>query len=83
MNKQSFISNALKQEWEITVNEPINGSEIRFDGLQNMIMDVLVTIQMLDGVQYSGLIKPDKPFYIIPETPSIWNISKDLSSSWC
>jgi len=71
-----LIPNALRQEWEYIVDEPIIGGEIRFDGLQNTIMDVLVTIQMLDGVQFSGLIKPDKPFYIIPETPSIWNISK-------
>ncbi len=75
-NNASLISNALRQEWNYDVTEKIHGGEITFDGLQNTIMDVLVTIKMLDGVQFSGLVKPEKPIYIIPETPSIWNISK-------
>ena len=55
---------------------PIHGGRLSFDGLQNTIMDVLVTIKMLNGEQFSGLVKPDKAQFVIPETPSIWNISK-------
>ena len=66
----------LRQEFDFEVEGAIHGGQITFDGLQNTIMDVLVTIKMLDGVQFSGLVKPDKPKFVIPDTPSIWNISK-------
>ena len=68
--------NALRQEFDFEVEGAIHGDQITFDGLQNTIMDVLVTIKMLDGIQFSGLVKPEKPQFVIPDTPSIWNISK-------
>ena len=75
-NNASLISNALRQEWNYELNDNIHGGEITFDGLQNTIMDVLVTIKLLNGVKFSGLVKPKKPIYVIPDTPSVWNISK-------
>jgi hydrogenase/urease accessory protein HupE len=72
----SLIANSLRQEFECEVAGPIHGGSLSFDGLQNTIMDVLVTIKMLNGEQFSGLVKPDKAQFVIPETPSIWNISK-------
>ncbi|NOQ92971.1 MAG: HupE/UreJ family protein [Flavobacteriaceae bacterium] len=75
-NNASLISNALRQEWNYELNDNIHGGEITFDGLQNTIMDVLVTIKLLNGVKFSGLVKPKNPIYVIPDTPSVWNISK-------
>jgi hydrogenase/urease accessory protein HupE len=75
-NNASLISNALRQEWNYELNDNIHGGEITFDGLQNTIMDVLVTIKLLNGVKFSGLVKPKRPIYVIPDTPSVWNISK-------
>jgi hydrogenase/urease accessory protein HupE len=72
----NLIANSLRQEFDYEVDGAIHGGKITFDGLQNTIMDVLVTIKLQDGVQFSGLIKPEKAQYIIPDTPSIWNISK-------
>jgi hydrogenase/urease accessory protein HupE len=71
-----LVSNSLRQEYEYVVQGGIGGQEISFDGLQNTIMDVLVTIKMMDGTQYNGLIKPDQASYIIPESTSLWSISK-------
>ena len=52
-NEQAkLLPSALRREWEYEVDGSIHGGEIRFDGLQNTIMDVLVTIQLLDGVQF-------------------------------
>ena len=71
-----LIANSLRQEIDCEVTGNIHGGEITFDGLQNTIMDVLVTIKMLNGAQFSGLVKPAKSQFIIPNTPSVWSISK-------
>lgn len=75
-NEARLISNALIQESDYEVTGKIHGGEITFDGLQNTIMDVLVTIKLLNGVEFSGLIKPETPSYTIPATASIWDVSK-------
>lgn len=72
----ALLSSSLRQEYDFEVEGPIHGGKIAFEGLENTIMDVLVTIRMTDGVQFSGLVKPEKSQYIIPHMPSVWNISK-------
>ncbi len=72
----NLIANSLRQEYEFNVEGAIHGGKISFDGLQSTIMDVLVTIKLLNGVQFTGLVKPEKAHFVIPDTPSIWSISK-------
>ena len=68
------IPGAVKHEWEFVATNGIKGSEIRVDGLSKTIMDVLINIELLNGEQYSQIIKPDRPFYTIPMEPSNWEV---------
>jgi hydrogenase/urease accessory protein HupE len=69
----AFRANSLQQEYEFEVTGPIHNTQIVFDGLEKTIMDVLVTIKLNDGIQFNGLVKPEKANYFIPELPSTWS----------
>ena len=70
------ISGAVKHEWDFIAPNGVKGTQIRIDGLSKTIMDVLINIELLNGEQYSQIIKPDRPFYTIPIEPSNWEVIK-------
>ena len=46
------------------------GKRIEFIGLQATITDVLVRVQMLDGMHATTLVRPSQPWIILPMSPT-------------
>ncbi|MGR3662976.1 MAG: HupE/UreJ family protein [Paracoccaceae bacterium] len=59
-----------------THGKPIFGSEILIDGLSTTQIDVLLEITLFDGTLYSTILRPSTPSFVIPKSPSNWNVAK-------
>ena len=66
-----LIPGAVKKQWEFTYHQSLNGHKIYIEGLASTLIDVLVNIELLNGEQYSRIIRADEPFYTIPREPTI------------
>lgn len=55
------------QEWTIAAPRvPLQGQELRIEGLDKTITDVLVRIRFAGGAELTQLIKPDQPQWRLP-----------------
>jgi hydrogenase/urease accessory protein HupE len=61
------INNAMLQRWYIYCTDKIVGQRISIEDITNSNTDVLLRLKWLDGSVSTSLIKPSKPFYVIPE----------------
>ena len=74
--KSFLLPGNLRRTYTIQVKGLLGGNRLFFDGLEKTLIDVLVSIKMLDGTQYSSMIRPVNPNYIIPSTPDQLSIIK-------
>ncbi len=74
--RTNLLPGNLRRTYTILVKDSFGGSILYFEGLEKTLIDVLISIRMADGVQYSSLIKPAKPTYVIPTEPDKLNVIK-------
>jgi hydrogenase/urease accessory protein HupE len=74
--ESTLLADNLLRIYEINSDEIINGKSIYFEGLEKTIQDVLVKIELSNGESYTAIIKPDKPFFLIPVSSSTLNVFK-------
>ena len=74
--KSFLLPGNLRRTYSIQTKELLGGNNLYFEGLEKTLIDVLVTIKMLDGSQYTAMLKPANPMYIIPTIPDRWNVVK-------
>lgn len=58
----------------------IDGSVIRFDGLEATITDVFVRIAWLDGKQTTAMARPSQPWFEIQGQRSTWQVAGDFTA---
>jgi len=54
---------------------PILGKTISIDGLNSVQTDVLLQINMIDGTNFSAILKPNSPSYNIPMEPAKFGVA--------
>ena len=74
--KSFLLPGNLRRTYSIQTKELLGGNNLYFEGLEKTLIDVMVTIKMLDGSQYKTILKPANPMYIIPTIPDRWNVVK-------
>jgi hydrogenase/urease accessory protein HupE len=74
--QSNLLPGNLRRTYTIQIDKPIGGSILYFDGQEKTLIDILVSIKMSDGAQYSSMIKPAKPSYIVPSAPDQWSVVK-------
>lgn len=72
----NLLPGNLRRTYSIQVSGTIEGATLYFEGLEKTLIDVLVSIKMSDGVQYSSMIKPVNPSYVIPTEPDRFDVIK-------
>jgi len=75
-DNSNLLPGNLRRTYSILIKEDISGANLYFEGLEKTLIDVLVSIKLIDGVQYSSMIKPANPTYIIPTAPDKLNVIK-------
>ena len=74
--QSNLLPGNLRRTYTVKVSKGIEGDKLYFEGLEKTLIDVLVFIKKIDGVQYSTMIKPANPFYVIPTAPDQWSVIK-------
>jgi hydrogenase/urease accessory protein HupE len=59
---------SLIRQWKIKTTKSVNGQTITIDGLRNTITDVLVKIIFTDGTEYTKIIRPSDPTFVITKS---------------
>jgi len=62
-----LVNSASIQRWYIQCANSIVGQHISIENIINSNTDVLLRLKWLDGSVLSSILKPSKPFYLIPE----------------
>lgn len=70
----NLMAGNLRRSFTFKIKGPLTGGTLRFDGQEKTLIDVLVSIKLLNGNQYSVILKPSKPFYTIPKEPSKFEV---------
>ena len=70
----NLLPGNLRRTYTILLKDDIAGATLYFEGLERTLIDVLVSIKMIDGVQYSTMVKPSNPRYLIPTAPNNLNV---------
>ena len=73
-----LLNGALKRTWTVYSQETIIGKRIDINGLSSTLIDVLIHIKLIDGIEHTELLKPDRPFYIIPKEST----SKEVAATY-
>lgn len=79
-SSSNLLPDNLRRTYTLLIKENIGGSSLYFEGQERTLIDVLVSIKLKDGVQYSSMIKPANPTYLIPTSPSQLNVIKTYLS---
>lgn len=77
INEQSnLLPGNLRRTYIVEIKNGIEGNSLFFDGQNKTLIDVLVSIKKNDGIQYSAMIKPSNPSYVIPLVPDRYSVIK-------
>lgn len=74
--QSNLLPGNLRRTYTVKVIKGIEGDKLYFEGLEKTLIDVLVFVKKSDGVQYSTMIKPANPIYVIPTAPDQWSVIK-------
>ena len=74
--QSNLLPGNLRRTYTIEVPNAIEGKRLYFDGLEKTLIDVLVSIKKIDGIQYSSMVKPSNPSYLIPTLPNRFSVIK-------
>ncbi len=69
-----ILPGSLKRIYSITVDKGIEGASILFDGQEKTLIDILVSVKLLNGVEYTQMVKPAEPIYQIPSEPGMFDV---------
>ena len=75
-DNSNLLPGNLRRTYTILIRDDLSGATLYFEGLEKTLIDVLVSIKLIDGTQYSSMVKPANPIYIIPTAPDKLNVIK-------
>ena len=71
-------SDALVERWTIDCGSPgLVGHQIRVDGLETTLTDVLVRVGFADGVTHTQVLRPNLTAFTVEGAPSKWSVMVD------
>lgn len=73
VSEQGLVESYIKR-YSLLSGSSLSGSTIRFNGLEQTLIDVLIYVEYLDGTHYSLLAQPSEPYITIPIEPSLWSV---------
>jgi len=78
-NVANYLSSgAHTSRWSLVCNETgLVDQTIAIDGLAQTITDVLVRIQLLDGITQTQILKPNAPALVVQGSPGSWRVIVD------
>lgn len=69
-------ADAMVERWTIDCGaKGLVGHEIRIDGLQTTLTDVLVRVSLVDGITHTQVLRPNRTAFTIEGAPSKWTVS--------
>ena len=74
--RSSFAAGTLRQRWHITVPGGLNDKPIRFPGLADTRIDILVRLERLDGSVQLERILPGQPSFTARASPGAYEVAK-------
>ncbi|GJM28436.1 MAG: membrane protein [Cyclobacteriaceae bacterium] len=72
-------SGAMLYTYQLQSDQPLEGQSLYIDGLERTMVDVLVSVEYLNGEKSSLLLKPDDNQAILPGTTTKWHVVKTYS----
>jgi hypothetical protein len=68
----SFTEAAYSAVWQVKCSaDALPGQTVAVEGLLGSQTDVLLSIKTMDGRQYNAVLKPARAMYVIPQPPSL------------
>ncbi len=70
-----FQGSAIEETtWNVESGSLVGGT-IEIDGLTAIPIDVIVQIDLADGIEHSAILRPASPSYIVPERATKWMVA--------
>jgi len=67
---------AYTETWQVRCKTTaLFGESIRIEGLLGTQVDVIFTMELLNGRSYQAVLKPAKPVYVIPLPPTVFELA--------
>jgi hydrogenase/urease accessory protein HupE len=73
---EGFSGGSYTKRWQISHSKALINTRITIKGLQSSFTEALVRIERLDGTVQVSRLMPEKPWLIVEETPSAFNVAK-------
>ena len=70
-----MLPGAARHEWYFFGKGGIRGEQIFIEGVSNTIIDVLINIRLLDGEEFTAVLRADEPVYEIPGKSSFSDVA--------
>lgn len=74
--KSNLLPGNLRRTYTILTANSIEGTTLYFEGQERTLIDILIFVKLMDGTQYSAMVKPAKPIYEIPLAPDQFSVVK-------
>jgi len=74
--KSNLLPGNLRRTYTIHTANRIEGTTLYFEGQEKTLIDILVSVKLSNGVQYSAMVKPSNPTYEIPFAPDQFSVIK-------
>ena len=71
-----LLGDAALDRMTIRCDGTIVGQTIAIAGLNELLTDVLVRIQPLEGSSFAIRLKPSSTSFVVPEAPSAWDVAR-------
>lgn len=75
-----FQGRSLIKTYRALSESSIVDKEISISGIESTLIDILVSIKLLDGSEHMFLLQPKNPSAIIPSQPDKWSVIKSYTS---
>jgi hydrogenase/urease accessory protein HupE/uncharacterized protein YbdZ (MbtH family) len=72
---QELTDSLVERHWIDAGPNGLAGRRVEFPGLQLTITDVLVRVEMLDGRNWTSIVRPSQPWMEIPASPTGWKVA--------
>lgn len=67
--KSNLLPGNLRRSYRVVIHENIEGSILEFEGQETTMIDILISVKLLNGSQYSKILKPSDSKFEFPTEP--------------
>jgi len=74
-SKSVFIAGATVEKWTIRTSEGLAGTTITIKDLETSSVDVLVRIELIDGITETARLNASQTSFVVIGTPEFWHVA--------